>query len=308
MYRIVVTGATSMIGTALVKECIKRNVEVLAIVKKKSVRLNRLPTSEMLEIIACDLHQLGSIEKKERQTYDVFYHFAWAHTSKETRDDPLLQEENIRCTLEAVKLAHKLGCRKFIGAGSQAEYGATAHVICPETAVNPHISYGIAKYAAGMLSRKLCVQYGMVHIWGRIFSVYGKNDSEGTMINYAVDQFLKGQPASFSSAVQMWDYLYEDDAGRIFYLLGKCIEENKVYCIANGNSRPLKQFIMEMQEVYGAEAECTFADEHNETAAGIQPDPGSLQNDIAYRPETSFKEGIARVIAYRKQLRRENKT
>ena len=43
MKRVVVTGATSMIGVALIKECIKNGVEVLAIVRRQSVNLNRLP-------------------------------------------------------------------------------------------------------------------------------------------------------------------------------------------------------------------------------------------------------------------------
>ena len=69
------------------------------------------------------------------------------------------------------------------------------------------------------------------------------------MINYAIDRFMKGETARFSSAEQMWDYLYEDDAGRMFYLIGELVNENQVYCIASGESRPLKEFIMELKEL-----------------------------------------------------------
>ena len=44
--RVVVTGATSMIGVALIKECIKNSDQVLAIVRKGTKRLNRLPKSD----------------------------------------------------------------------------------------------------------------------------------------------------------------------------------------------------------------------------------------------------------------------
>ena len=33
MKKIIVTGATSMIGTALIEECVKQNVEVYAVIK-----------------------------------------------------------------------------------------------------------------------------------------------------------------------------------------------------------------------------------------------------------------------------------
>ena len=34
-----------------------------------------------------------------------------------------LQLQNIQYTLDAVRLAKRLGCKVFVGAGSQAEYG-----------------------------------------------------------------------------------------------------------------------------------------------------------------------------------------
>lgn len=295
MYRVVVTGATSMLGAALIKECIKQNVEVLAIVRKGTSKLERLPQSGLLEVSACGMDQFACMESREKR-YDVFYHFAWAGTSRENRDNPVLQEENIRCTLDAVELAARLGCRKFIGAGSQAEYGPRSGIVTADTKVSPQLAYGTAKYAAGQLSRKLCIQYGMVHIWGRIFSVYGTNDKEGTMLSYAIDRFIHGEKAYFSSAAQMWDYLYEDDAGKIFYLLGKCIEDSRVYCIADGKSRPLKEFIFEMREIFGDGAECKFASDTGGVDAGLQPDTGSLFQDISFQPEVKFREGIRKMI------------
>ncbi len=298
MRRVIVTGATSMIGTAFVKECMKNRVEALAIVRKGCTKLGRLPKSEYLEVVECNLDRLASLQIKDKK-YDALYHFAWSHTAKETRDDPLLQEKNIRYTLDAVQLAAKAGCRKFIGAGSQAEYGPKKGIITPKTEANPQLAYGIAKYAAGKLSRNLCGMYGMIHIWGRIFSVYGKNDNDGTMLSYAMHQFFTGQPAKFSSATQMWDYLYEDDAGKMFYLLGEHIEDNKVYCIANGSYQPLKTFILEMKEVFGPDAECEFAP-GEPSNGGLQPDTSDLVHDISYRPIVTFKEGIQKMIAHKR--------
>lgn len=310
MQRVVVTGASSMIGAALIRECVKQNVEVLAIVRENCTRMERLPDSELIEKIQCNLDELDKIVSNkivahalhEKKTYDVFYHFAWAYTRKNSRDDPVLQEENIGYTLNAVKLAHQLGCCKFIGAGSQAEYGSVDHVVTPNTPAQPQSSYGMAKYAAGILSQKLSNRYGMVHIWGRIFSVYGGNDNEETMLSYAIGQFLKGEEARFSSAAQMWDYLYEDDAAKIFYLLGERIGENKVYCIANGASRHLKEFIIEMKEAFGQNAKCEFTPDTKKTVAGLQPDASELFQDIAYKPAVTFREGIQKMIAQKTKM------
>ena len=43
MQRIIVTGATSMIGVALIEECIKHGTEVYAVVREGSEKRSRLP-------------------------------------------------------------------------------------------------------------------------------------------------------------------------------------------------------------------------------------------------------------------------
>lgn len=301
MKRVVVTGATSMIGVALIQECLKNNIEVLAILRRQSGRLTRLPKSSLLEICECELDEMEKLFSLEK-SYDVFYHFAWANTSKATRDNPVLQEKNIKYVLDAVELAHRLGCTKFVGAGSQAEYGKIDTVITPDSPVNPIISYGMAKYAAGRLCEKRCVQLRMDYVWGRIFSVYGRYDNDGTMINYALEQFLKGKPAKFSAATQMWDYLYEEDAGKIFFHLGNKQVANGIYCIASGNSRPLKEFILEIQQCFGTNAVCEFAEETNDNAISLQADIGKLLKEIQYMPKVEFRDGISKVIKNRTGL------
>lgn len=298
MKRVIVTGATSMIGVALIEECVKNNVEVLAIAQRGSKKLQRIPHSDLVTVCLCDLDEIGSGKVGEGK-YDVFYHFAWGYTAKATRDNPTLQAKNIQYTLDAVELARKLGCEKFIGAGSQAEYGIVHEVIDGKTKVAPVSSYGISKYAAGRLSAKLCEQLGLIHIWTRIFSVYGTNDSEETMLSYAVRQFLRGERAYFSAATQYWDFLYEEDAGKIFYLLGEMINENKVYRVANGNFRPLKEFILELKELFEGKAECEFAKTVDiENTVNLRVDVSDLLNDIKYKPQISFKDGAQRLISF----------
>ncbi len=296
MHKIVVTGATSMIGVALIEEAIKNHVKVLAIVRENSKRLERLPKSELLQVLPCDIEKLNSLPQIE-DTYDIFYHFAWNYTDKNGRNDSVLQTKNIITTLDAVNLAHELKCRKFIGAGSQAEYGKVQGIISPDTHTNPEVPYGIAKYAAGQLSKKLCEQYGMDYVWGRIFSVYGCFDNEGTMLNYAIDQFIQGKNAEFSAATQMWNYLNEHDAGRAFYLLGKTKNAKGIYCIAHPQSKPLKNYITELREIFGDSAECSFA-QFNADVVGLNADVSKLKNDTGFCPQISFTDGMKKLIEY----------
>ena len=294
MKRIIITGATSMLGVALIEECVAHGIEVVALVRRNSSKTTVLPSSPFVTVIEADLNDLKSIAYEK--SCDVFYHFAWAATSKETRDDPQSHLKNVQYTLDAVELARRVGCKVFVGAGSQAEYGIYNGKLAPDTRVDPLSSYGIAKYGAGKFSQKLCDQYGMSHIWTRIFSVYGEHDSENTMIQYALRQFRAGKPAQFSAATQQWNYLYEADAGKIFYLLGEKNVPSGTYCVASEDTRPLKDFILEMQQVYGNDAQCIFAPPSNEKMVSLDPDITSLVEAIGWRPQTSFAEGIRKII------------
>lgn len=300
--RVIITGATSMIGVALIGQCLQRGHSVLALVRANTRRMNRLPVSGNLSVEYADLDTFERVQG-DGMPYDVCYHLAWGSTEKSVRDNPTAQERNIRATLDAVQMAHRLGCRKFIGAGSQAEYGPVEGIISADTAPNPVSAYGMAKLSACLLSRKLCEQYGMQHIWGRIFSVYGCNDNEGTMLNYAIDRFLAGKPAQFSAATQMWNYLHETDAGAMFYLLGRKPVEPGIYCVANPESEVLRTYIEILKDEFGSKAQCEFARPGaDHKIFGLNVDMKKTVEAIGYTPQVSFREGIRNMIQARRRV------
>ena len=235
MNKVVVTGATSMIGVALIKECIARNVKVYAIVRPESLNLSRIPDSELIHIVECDLERLMDLENLISEDCDVFYHLGWAYTGRGRNDNLLHQIENIRYTLYAVWVAKALRCKKFVGAGSQAEFGSVEKgIISPDTPVNPVQAYGIAKYAAGKFAMLECSKTSMLCVWVRIFSVYGENDKKSSMISQEIQKLLNKEETSFTAGEQIWDYLYSSDAGKAMYLVGEKTLESKIYCLGGG--------------------------------------------------------------------------
>lgn len=299
MNSIVVTGATSMIGTALIEVAVSKGTEVYAIVRPNTLRMDRIVKSCLVHKVESDLDNLVSVEGLPSNC-DAFYHLAWAGTSKVGRDNPEIQEANIRYTLEAVNLAEKCGCKKFIGAGSQAEYGPTKGLIDDDTRFAPVTSYGASKLAAGKLSRKACENKGLIHIWGRIFSVYGPHDNDGTMLSYAIEQFASNKEARFSAATQMWNYLYESDAGMMFYLMGERVYKDSVFRVASAKSRPLREYIQSVAQIMNAEHLCSYAvsDEQN-NMYGIETCDENLFSEIKYEPKVTFEQGIKKMIEKR---------
>ena len=123
MEKAVITGPTGAIGVALINELVQHNIKVYAVCRPESKRLANIPKNPLVTVIACDLDQLGNLSDIINESCDVFYHFGWDGTFGDSRNNMQGQLKNVQYTLDAVEAASRLGCRKFVGAGSQAEYG-----------------------------------------------------------------------------------------------------------------------------------------------------------------------------------------
>ena len=299
MRGIVLTGATSMLGIALINECIRSHTRVLAIVRENSPNLSRIPQSDLVEKMQCNLSSLDSLDL-ESNGYDAFFHFGWQGTDRTQRLDPEIQLENVEYTLKAVDLAAKWGCRVFVGAGSQAEYGRVSAKIGPETPVNPDIAYGIAKYAAYKMSAIAAEKQGLAHVWVRVLSVYGPYDGAHTMIMSAVTQLLAKQRPQLTKCEQLWDYLYVEDAARAFYLMGEKAQGQAVYCLGSGVARPLSEYVTILRDTIDPNLGLDFG------ALAYQPnqvmflcaDLRNLTNDTGFIPEINFETGIEKTIKW----------
>lgn len=246
MRGVVITGATGEIGTALIRRFVQEKIQVLAICRPESHRRKLIPRSPYVKVVECDLADLKSLPLPEEK-YDVFYHFGWCASYGAERENLYLQNKNVQYELEAVDLAERLGCKKFIGAGTQAEYGRKDRPLTPDMEATPETAYGAAKLCAGHFSRLACKQKEIVHIWVRICSVYGFGDGPNTLITYIMRQLERQEDIELTPCMQQWDYLYAGDAAEAFYRMGMSVNEDRVYCLGSGQARPLYTYMQEVE-------------------------------------------------------------
>lgn len=303
MKKAIITGPTGAIGMALIDKLLREDVNVLAIVHRGSERAKQIPRCSKLQILEADLKDFANITLPE-QDWEIFYHLAWSGTFGDARNNMECQIDNIRYTLDAVRLAHRSGCHTFVGAGSQAEYGRYAGVLRADTPTYPENGYGMAKLCAGQMSGQLCKQLGLRSIWTRILSVYGPYDGEKTMISSAIRDFMNGRPTHFTQGEQLWDYLYSGDAAEIFYLLGLFGKSDKTYVLGSGMARPLREYIETLAEKLGVRENLGIGDVPyaDKQVMHLQADTRPLLEDLGYVPETGFDEGIETTIKFYRDI------
>ena len=298
MKRAIITGATGAVGTALINELISNNIEVLVFCRENSKRNDEIPKHPLVSIKYCDLSQLAGAENDTGKQYDVFYHFAWQGTTGADRNNMYMQNLNVKYALDAVGTAKRFGCKRFIGAGSQAEYGRMEGTLKPDTPVFPEMGYGMAKLCAGLMTREHAKALELEHIWVRILSIYGPNDGAQSMVMSTVNKLRAGEIPQFTKGEQMWDYLYSGDAAKAFRLLGEKGVSGKTYVLGSGRVRPLADYIEDIRRTVNDKAgvELGAIPYAEKQVMYLCADTSELEKDTGWSPVTDFTDGIKRII------------
>lgn len=300
MKNVIVTGATGMIGASMIEQMVADGIHVTAVCRPNSKKRSNLIKHELIDVVECDISQLAKLPDIIQEKHDTFYHFAWDGTYGDSRDDALLQEKNIHNTLIAVEIANALGCKVFVGAGSQAEFGFVEGELSDNIPKNPVTGYGVAKYTAGKLSAILCEKLGMRQSWGRIVSTYGPRDNKYTMVMSSIIGMLQGERLAFTKGDQIWDYVYGGDCSRAFYLIGKYGKHGKAYTIGSGKSRLLREYIMDIRDVVNPDLEIGLGerDYYPNQVMRLTADISELKADTGFEPKVDFKEGIRKTMEW----------
>lgn len=294
-----ITGASSFIGLELCRYLSDNGHNVIAVSRRPNEDLDEIAKEGHLKVIRADMQTL--INKVKDVKADVFVHLAWAGTTHEERNNSTVHEENVRLSLECVKLSNRMGCKLYVDAGSQSEYGIVPGVITEDTPCNPFSAYGIGKLKMYRESRVLTEQLNLKYIHLRILSVYGENDHDETLIKSSLKKLKANEPIEMRSGGQKWNYVYVKDAARqIAELSVHAINEEdfhqEVYDIASNDTRKLEEFITSMKRITGSSSELIIGGYDPEKDVNLDPDTKKTAAIVKPLTKMTFEEVIKSMV------------
>lgn len=297
MKKALVTGANGFVGSALVRELIKNNIEVIAL--DRGGCNNNIPVKA--RFVA---HELADSRKLSAlipdRDIDVFYHLAWAGSAGTARADAALQLHNAQWSVDCLRAAKEMDCSRFICAGSIMEHEAIAAAF--EQGNKPGLGYiyGSGKLVSHMMCMSVAADIGIDLVWAKITNAYGAGEFSPRFVNTTIRKIISQEPLLFTSGTQNYDFVYIDDVARAFRLIGEKGKAFKHYLIGSSCAKPLREFVLEMKASLAPERDFVFGDV---PFTGINMplsefDCSLTEKDTGFRAMISFREGVRRTMEW----------
>ena len=223
---------------------------------------------------------LASLAPKD---LDAIIHFAWDGVGSKGRENPEIQEQNLLMSKGFYQWGLQTGVKYFLFAGSQAEYGrGTRENPEPVSAYGKaklsFSRYGLsggravedsafpkqcfrsfddteeteqkkAKETEQKAEQKAEQENPMKFLDLRIFSVYGVGDHETTLVHTLVQAVLADRSMDLSPCSQMWNFMEARDLARAIAFLLEGGFGSGTYDLCSQNSRPLKDYVLEIESL-----------------------------------------------------------
>lgn len=303
MKNVIITGADGFVGSFTVKHFVDNSCNVLAL--DIGEYPHRFTAGDNLMYMQCNITDIDTmLENIPHGIYDTFIHFAWAGSAGNARIDYNLQIQNALNTVECLKVAKKLGCSRFLCAGSIMEYEVEAAIHSQGSRPGMGYIYGMGKHIAHCICKSVAANIGIDLLWPMITNAYGVGELSPRFVNTSLRKIINGEPLQFTSASQNYDFVYVSDVARAFYkvaLNGKPFSE---YIIGSGNARPLKEFILEMVSSCSPNSTPLFGEipftGTNMPLSTFAID--NIKNDCGYFSEVSFADGTKRTMDWLKTI------
>ena len=299
--RILITGISGFLGSQIAKQLISQGHELIA-TKRPSSFLWRC--DEFLnEIICININDANWQNKILELHPEIIIHTAWSGVSANDRDNWDVQFSNIDLTLKILQIAKECKIKKFIGFGSQAEYGFFSGIIDENYTLNPNSAYGSSKIAISQIINNYCSINKINWLWFRLFSFFGELEDNTWFIPTLIDKISSLQKMDMTPGEQKYAYMYVGDLARI---IAKTVEvdiSSGIYNISSSNAISLLELSNKVLDlIKPAESQINFGavPYRPNQSMHIQGSNSKLEKELGEKiDELDFNDSLSRVVNFK---------
>ncbi|QCK15034.1 NAD-dependent epimerase/dehydratase family protein [Mangrovivirga cuniculi] len=296
--RILITGGTGYIGTALTSTLLERNdveeVIVFDNLSKQNYNFflgHTYSNKEKLTFIEGDLLDSRSL-KQALDGVDVVYHLAAKVTTPFANSDPhFFEQVNHWGTAELVYALEESKVKKLIYAGSTSVYGSSKEEVTEGTEPNPRTFYGISKMRGEEHVQRLVDKMDTYIL--RCGNVYGYNKSmrfDAVINRFMFEANCNGRITIHGNGKQGRAFIHIDLLTKVLKEIAFNEVEKGTYNVVDRNLSVL-DLVDVMKEIY-PELEYLFINQHLKLRELRVSQDSALRSQIDYTNERSLKDEL----------------
>lgn len=292
MTRILVTGATGLIGRHAVAALVAQGLDVHAVARTKP---DTSPPGVTWQV--CDLLELGEAERLTAMVKAThLLHLAWVTehghfwNGEENRDWQTASQR-------LIEAFQSDGGARVVMAGSCAEYDWTdlADGLCREnqTPLKPHTFYGQSKVDTFKWLEGFAAQAKLSYAWGRVFMLFGVGENHKRLVPSIAAALAQGREAQCTSGVQVRDFMDARDVGWAFAALLMSGVEGAVN-VASGEQHTIAEVANTLGAISGRPnlVRLGALPDRPDDPLALVADVTRLREEVGYVPTVGFREGL----------------
>lgn len=314
--RVLVTGATGVIGAWLVKELLLQGAYVVALVLDDDPQseLYRNGAVRQVTVVNGALEDFWRLERViNLHEIDSVFHLGAQTIVGVAHRFPLTTfEANIRGTynlLEVCRL-HRGLVQRVVIASSDKAYGPQPHLpYVEEMGLNGRHPYEVSKSCADLITQSYHHTYGLSVAIARCGNVYGGGDLNWSrLVPGTIRSFIREErPILRSDGTYVRDYIYVQDIARAYMRLGECLDDEQVHGEAFNFSTEKPMTVLELVRVIQQLMGCAHIepDIRNCAEGEIQHQHLSAQKAkkvLGWEPAYDLGTGLSETIAWYREF------
>jgi len=291
MKKVLLTGATGLIGKYAIEPLLNLGFEVFAVSSKTP------PSTQGINWVKADLFDSGKIKEIFEQIQpEYLLHLAWDTTVGSYLESDL-NIDWLDASLDLLEQFKINGGKRAVFAGTCFEYDFQDLPLNEFTSkINPISIYAKCKNSLNEQARLFSKENDISYAWGRIFYVYGENEQDARLFPYIINNLKQDKEVVISSGELIKDYMFAGDIASAFAkILDSEVTGNINIC--SGEPIKIKDIVTLIAKKLGKDQLVKFKDVGDKNQPKIiVGDNSRLINEVKFRAKYSLNEGINKII------------